>query len=333
MNPRDPERPVKEERMRESKTHIWMNGTFVPYEDAKIHVLSHVVHYGSSAFEGIRAYATPHGTAVFRLDRHVQRLLDSCKISRIDCPYSFDELMDAVRETVRRNGGEACYIRPVVYRGFKTLGVNPTGVPVDVAIATLNWGKYLGKDALTRGISVKVSSWRRAAPDTFPFMAKTGANYMNSQLIKLEAITDGYEEGIALDSFGYVAEGSGENIFLVRGGVLQTPTIANAILPGITRETVITLGRDLGYEVREEQIPREALYIADEVFFTGTAAEITPITSIDRMKVGQGTVGAVTRRLQDSFFDIIEGRARDRHGWLFPVEAKDKVQRAAKKAR
>jgi branched-chain amino acid aminotransferase len=318
---------------RESNAVIWMNGKFVPYEDAKIHVLSHVVHYGSSTFEGIRAYATPGGTAVFRLDRHVQRLIDSCKIARIECPYLYDELMDAVRETVRKNGGQACYIRPVVYRGFKTLGVNPTGVPVDVAIATLNWGKYLGKDALERGIAVKVSSWRRAAPDTFPALAKTGANYLNSQLIKLEAITDGYEEGIALDAFGYVAEGSGENIFLVRNGALLTPTLANSILPGITRDSVIELARDLKIEVREEQIPREMLYIADEVFFTGTAAEITPITSIDRIPVGEGVVGQITKRLQESFFDIIEGRASDRRGWLFPVEAKGKVQRAAKKAR
>jgi branched-chain amino acid aminotransferase len=318
---------------REANGMIWMNGKFVAYEDAKIHVLSHVVHYGSSVFEGIRAYATPSGAAVFRLDRHVQRMLDSCKIARLDCPYGYDELMDAVRETVRMNGGGACYIRPVVYRGFKTLGVNPTGVPVDVAIASLNWGKYLGKDALESGIAVRVSSWRRAAPDTFPALAKTGANYMNSQLIKLEAITDGYTEGIALDAFGYVAEGSGENIFLVRNGVLHTPTIANAILPGITRDSIIQIAKDLGIEVREEQIPREALYIADEVFFTGTAAEITPITSIDRIAVGNGTVGAMTRRLQEAFFDIIEGRARDRHGWLFPVDPKTKVQRAAKKAR
>ncbi|HEX5029926.1 MAG TPA: branched-chain amino acid transaminase [Candidatus Eisenbacteria bacterium] len=312
---------------------IWMNGKFVPFEEATIHVLSHVVHYGSSAFEGIRAYDTPHGTAIYRLDRHVQRLLDSCKIARLDIPYLYDELMEATRETVRRNGGKACYIRPVVYRGYKTLGVNPTGVPVDVAIATLNWGKYLGKDALERGIAVRVSSWRRSAPDTFPALAKTGANYMNSQLVKLEAITDGYQEGIALDTFGYVAEGSGENIFLVRNGVLHTPTIANAILPGITRDSIIQIAKDLGIEVREEQIPREALYIADEVFFTGTAAEITPITSIDRIGIGAGTVGPMTRRLQDAFFDIIEGRARDRHGWLFPVDAKTKVQRAAKKAR
>jgi len=318
---------------RESNAVIWMNGKFVPYEDAKIHVLSHVVHYGSSTFEGIRAYATPAGTAVFRLDRHVQRLIDSCKIARIECPYLYDELMDAVRETVRKNGGQACYIRPVVYRGFKTLGVNPTGVPVDVAIATLNWGKYLGKDALEHGIAVKVSSWRRAAPDTFPALAKTGANYLNSQLIKLEAITDGYEEGIALDAFGYVAEGSGENIFLVRNGALLTPTLANSILPGITRDSVIQLARDLKLEVREEQIPREMLYIADEVFFTGTAAEITPITSIDRIPVGEGLVGPVTKRLQEAFFDVIEGRASDRRGWLFPIEAKGKVQRAAKKAR
>jgi branched-chain amino acid aminotransferase len=317
----------------EAKPVIWMNGKLVAYDDAKIHVLSHVVHYGSSAFEGIRAYATPKGTAIFRLDLHIQRLIDSCKIARIDIPYTYQQLMDATTETVRANGGIACYIRPVVYRGHKTLGVNPTGVPVDVAIATLNWGKYLGKDALDHGIACKVSSWRRAAPDTFPSLAKTGANYMNSQLVKLEAITDGYQEGIALDSFGFIAEGSGENIFLVRNGVLHTPTIASAILPGITRDTVITLARDLGMEVREEQIPRETLYISDEVFLTGTAAEITPITSIDRLPVGNAKVGPVTRRMQEAFFDVIEGRTRDRHGWLFPITARAKVQRAAKKAR
>lgn len=319
--------------MAEAKAVIWMNGKLVPYDDAKIHVLSHVVHYGSSAFEGIRAYATPKGTAIFRLDLHIQRLIDSCKIARIDIPYTYQQLMDATTETVRANGGIACYIRPVVYRGHKTLGVNPTGVPVDVAIATLNWGKYLGKDALDHGIACKVSSWRRAAPDTFPSMAKTGANYMNSQLVKLEAITDGYQEGIALDSFGFVAEGSGENIFLVRNGVLHTPTIGSAILPGITRDTVMTLARDLGMEVREEQVPRECLYIADEVFLTGTAAEITPITTIDRLPVGNAKVGPVTRRLQEAFFEVIEGRTRDRHGWLFPITARAKVQRAAKKAR
>ncbi|HKQ19062.1 MAG TPA: branched-chain amino acid transaminase [Candidatus Eisenbacteria bacterium] len=317
----------------EAKPVIWMNGKLVPYDEAKIHVLSHVVHYGSSAFEGIRAYATPKGTAIFRLDLHIQRLIDSCKIARIDIPYTYQQLMDATTETVRANGGIACYIRPVVYRGHKTLGVNPTGVPVDVAIATLNWGKYLGKDALDHGIACKVSSWRRAAPDTFPSMAKTGANYMNSQLVKLEAITDGYQEGIALDSFGFIAEGSGENIFLVRNGILHTPTIGSAILPGITRDTVMTLARDLGMEVREEQIPRECLYIADEVFLTGTAAEITPITTIDRLPVGNAKVGPVTRRLQEAFFEVIEGKTRDRHGWLFPITARAKVQRAAKKAR
>jgi branched-chain amino acid aminotransferase len=316
---------------RESAGVIWMNGSFVAFEDAKIHVLSHVIHYGSSVFEGIRAYATPDGTALFRLDRHVQRLLDSCKIARLNCPYGYDDLMEATRETVRRNGGAACYVRPLVYRGFKTLGVNPTGVPIDVAIATLNWGKYLGKDALEKGISVCVSSWQRQAPNTFPAMAKTGANYLNSQLIKLEAIADGYEEGIALDTFGFVAEGSGENIFLVRGETLYTPTIGSAILPGVTRDAVLVLARDLGLEVREEQIPREMLYISDEVFFTGTAAEITPITQIDRIPVGTGAVGPVTRKVQKAFFDILEGKARDRHGWLFPIGGT--VQRAAKKAR
>ncbi|HEY7729041.1 MAG TPA: branched-chain amino acid transaminase [Candidatus Eisenbacteria bacterium] len=311
---------------------IWMNGTFVAFEDAKIHVLSHVVHYGSSVFEGIRAYDTPGGTAVFRLDRHMQRMLDSCKIARLDCPYSYDELMEATKETIRRNGGAACYIRPVVYRGYKSLGVNPTGVPVEAAIATLNWGKYLGPEALERGIAVRVASWSRQAPNTFPAMAKTGANYLNSQLIKLEAVAEGYEEGIALDIFGFVAEGSGENIFLVRDGILYTPPISASILPGITRDSIVVLAHDLGIEVREEQIPREMLYIADELFFTGTAAEITPITSVDKIQVGKGTVGPMTRKLQTAFFDIIEGRARDRHHWLFPIAAPaGTVERAANK--
>ncbi len=318
---------------REAQPVIWMNGKFIAFEDAKIHILSHVVHYGSSVFEGIRAYDTPRGTSIFRLDRHMQRLLDSCKIARMVPTYGFGELMEAGKATVRENGGKACYLRPVVYRGYRTLGVNPTGVPVDVAMATLNWGKYLGKDALDKGIAVRVSSWRRAAPDTFPFMAKTGANYMNSQLIKLEAIADGYEEGIALDSFGFLAEGSGENLFLVRGDTVYTPSQANAILPGVTRDCVMILAREMGLEVREEQLPREMLTIADEVFFTGTAAEITPITTIDRIQVGDGRVGPITKRLQAAFFDIIEGRARDRHGWLFPIAAAGKVQRAAKKAR
>ena len=316
----------------EVKGTIWMNGKFVPFEEATIHVLSHVVHYGSSAFEGIRAYDTPHGTSIYRLDRHVQRLLDSCKIARLDVPFLYDELMEATRETVRRNGGKACYIRPIVYRGYKTLGVNPTGVPVDVAIATLNWGKYLGKDALERGIAVKVSSWRRAAPDTFPSLAKTGANYMNSQLIKLEAITDGYEEGIALDTFGYVAEGSGENIFLVKDNVLHTPTIANAILPGITRDSIITIAKDLGIEVREEQIPREALYIADEVFFTGTAAEVIPIRSIDRITIGSGKRGPVTERIQREFFDYVNGDIADRFHWFTPVYAERAAEAPRKPA-
>jgi branched-chain amino acid aminotransferase len=318
---------------RDAQPVIWMNGKLVAFEDATIHVLSHVVHYGSSVFEGIRAYDTPRGTAIFRLDRHVQRLVDSARIARMDLPFTFEQLMEGCRAIVRENGGNACYLRPVAYRGYKTLGVNPTGVPVDVAIATLDWGKYLGKDALDKGIAVRVSSWRRAAPDTFPFMAKTGANYLNSQLIKLEAVADGYVEGIALDSFGFLAEGSGENLFLVRGETIHTPSLASAILPGVTRDCVLVLARELGLEVREEQLPREMLSLADEVFFTGTAAEITPITSVDRMPVGNGKVGKVTKRLQAAFFDIIEGRKPDRHGWLFPIETSGKVQRAAKKAR
>lgn len=298
---------------------IWMNGKLVDFEDAKIHVLSHVVHYGSSVFEGDRCYKTPKGPMVFRLMDHIERLYNSAKIYRMEIPYKKEEIFNACLETIKANELEDCYIRPVAYRGFHSLGVDPTGCPIDVAIAVWDWGKYLGAEALEKGVDVRVSSWNRMAPNTFPWLAKCGANYMNSQLIKLEAKMDGYIEGIALDTFGMVSEGSGENIFLVYKGKILTPPLSVSVLPGITRDTVITLARDLGYEVIEMGIPREMLYIADEVFFTGSAAEITPIRSIDKIAVGEGKVGKVTKTLQEAFFDIINLKREDKWGWLTPV--------------
>jgi branched-chain amino acid aminotransferase len=303
---------------------IWMNGSLVNWSDAKIHIASHVIHYGSGVFEGARCYATPKGSACFRLDTHVDRLLDSAKIYRMDTPHTHVTLEDAILETIRANEFKACYIRPIIYRGYEALGVNPFPCPVDVAILLWEWGKYLGDDALEKGVDVKVSSWTRMAPNTFPSLAKSSANYANSGLIKMEAIADGYAEGLALDSSGYLSEGSGENVFLVRHGVVYTPPLTAAILPGITRDSVITLARDLGYRIREEMIPREMLYIADEVFFAGTAVEITPIRSVDRLQVGNGRRGPVTEALQRAFFDVINGEVPDTHGWLtyvYPAEA------------
>jgi branched-chain amino acid aminotransferase len=295
---------------------VWMNGALVPWSEARIHVASHVVHYGSAVFEGIRCYATPDGPAVFRLDAHTDRLFGSAKIYRMDLPLTKDEMSKAVAETIAANRMEACYIRPVAYRGFGQLGVNPLPNPVDVAILVWDWGRYLGKEALEKGVDVCVSSWTRIAPNTLPAMAKSAANYMNSQLIKMEAIRGGYVEGIALDAEGYVSEGSGENLFLVSRGSLVTPPMASSVLPGITRDSVMQLARKLGIPLREERIPREALYLADELFFTGTAAEITPIRSVDKIEVGPGVRGPVTEALQGAFFDVIERRAPDERGWL-----------------
>jgi branched-chain amino acid aminotransferase len=298
---------------------VWMNGKIVDWRDANVHVASHVLHYGSAVFEGARCYKTPGGSAFFRLDAHMRRLYDSAKIYRMDYAISRDAMTAGVIETVKANGLSACYIRPILYRGYHELGVNPLSCPVDGAILVWEWGAYLGPEAVARGADVCVSSWSRAAPNTFPAMAKSAANYANSQLIKMEAVLGGYSEAIALDSFGKVSEGSGQNLFLVRDDVLYTPPLATCGLAGITRHTVITLAHDLGLEVREEDIPREALYVADELFFTGTAAEITPIRSVDKVEVGTGRIGAVTARLQQAFFDYINGVVPDRHGWLLPV--------------
>ncbi len=299
---------------------IWMNGKLVNWEDAKIHVLSHVVHYGSSLFEGERCYKTKNGPAIFRLQAHTDRLFNSCKIYRMKIPYTKEQINQAIIDLIKINRLEECYIRPVVYRGYEQLGVDPTGCPVDVCIAVWRWGKYLGPGALEKGVPVCVSSWNRMAPNTMPAMAKSGANYMNAQLIKLEAKDHGYVEGIALDVYGYVSEGSGENVFIVRDGALITPSFSSSILPGIVRNTVITLAREMGLKVIEESIPREALYIADEVFFTGSAAEITPISSIDKVPIGTGTRGPITKKLQDRFFEIVSGQAEDKYGWLAYVK-------------
>jgi branched-chain amino acid aminotransferase len=295
---------------------IWMNGRMVNWDDAKIHILSHVIHYGSSVFEGIRVYNTPSGSAVFRLDEHVRRLLDSAKIYRMDVPFDFKELREAMLETVQLNGLDECYIRPVIYRGYGEVGVNPAGSPIDVAIAVWEWGKYLGPEALEKGVDVCVSSWNRCAPNTMPNLAKAGSNYMNSQLIKMDAIANGYVEGIGLDTSGYVSEGSGENLFLVRDNVVYTTPIHGSILLGITRNTVITFLGELGYEVRETTIPREMLYVADEVFFTGSASEVSPIRSIDKIPVGNGARGPIAKKLQDRFFGMFNGTHEDRYNWL-----------------
>jgi branched-chain amino acid aminotransferase len=297
---------------------IWMNGKLVDWDNAKIHVLSHVVHYGSSWFEGIRCYQTKKGPSIFRVDAHIRRLFDSSKIYRTLIPYTETQIIEAIKKTILANKLNACYVRPIVYRGYGDVGVNPMGCPVDVSIAVWEWGAYLGAEALEKGIDVCVSSWRRPTPDTAPTMAKSGGNYLNSQLIKMEAIANGYGEGIALDSNGTVSEGSGENIFVIRDKTIYTTPLGSSILPGITRDSVITLAKELGYTVLEMAIPREMLYIADEVFFSGTAAEITPIRSIDKIIIGAGHAGPVTKILQQTFFKIVQSGI-DTHNWLTPV--------------
>lgn len=297
---------------------IWMNGRLVEFEKATVHVMTHALHYGSGVFEGIRCYNTKRGPAVLRLDEHLRRLELSCKVYRMDSPWPMEEIGEAILETIRANGFESCYIRPLIYRGFGSMGVNPLRAPVEAAIAVWPWGKYLG-DAAEQGVDVCVSSWRRPSTDSLPLVAKATGNYLSSQLIKMEALANGFVEGIALDSDGYVAEGSGENVFLVRDGVLVTPPLGGAVLRGITREIVVTLAGEQGVEVREEMISRGQLYTCDELFLTGTAAEITPIRSIDRYPVGKGCPGPVTRGILAAFNKMITGESEDRHGWLTPV--------------
>ncbi len=311
---------------------IWMNGKLVEWKDATSHSASHVIHYGSGVFEGARCYATPKGSACFRLDAHMRRLQDSAKIYRMEYPLDLAGWNAAVLDTIRANKMKACYIRPIVYRGYETLGVNPYPNPVDAAIILWEWGTYLGNDALEEGVDVRVSSWSRMAPNTMPAMAKSSANYANSALIKMEAIAEGYSEGLALDVDGNVSEGSGQNVFVVRDRKLYTPSLGSSILGGITRDSIITLAKDLGYDVEETTIPREMLYIADEVFVVGTAVEVTPIKTIDKIKIGAGRRGPVTEAVQRAYFDVINGQAPDTHGWLTYVYDEEKPLRQPGKA-
>src|SRR3954451_2244644 len=303
---------------------IWHNGKLIPWDDAKVHIMAHVINYGSSAFEGVRCYNLPPGPAIFRAEEHIQRLLDSAKIYRIDVNFDRETLVKAMVDLIKVNGIYPCYLRPIILRGYGEIGVNPFNSPTEVYIANYEWGKYLGTGSVEDGVDVCVSSWTRLAPNTMPAMSKAGANYMNSQLIKMEAIVNGYVEGIALDVNGYVSEASGANIFIVRKGKLLTPPLGNSVLPGITRESIIALGEDIGLPVVEQMIPREMLYLADEVFFCGTASEITPIRSIDKINISNGTTGPVTLALQREFFGIVNGTAPDRHDWFTPVPVRDR---------
>jgi branched-chain amino acid aminotransferase len=305
--------------MLQTTEKIWHNGRLIPWNDAKIHVLSHVISYGSSVFEGIRCYQTERGPAIFRGREHMRRLIDSAKIYRIDIPYSLDELTAAMADVVRANGVSPCYLRPIVLRGYGDVGVLPKNNPIETYIACYPWGRYLGEEAVADGVDVCVSSWTRIAPNTLPALSKSGANYMNSQLIRMEAAANGYAEGIALDDNGYVSEGSGENLFVARDGKILTPPLGASVLPGITRDSIVRLAGQLGIPVVETIIPREMLYIADEVFFTGTAAEVTPIRSVDRIPVGSGRRGPITEKIQRRFFDLVQGRTTDEFGWLTPV--------------
>ena len=302
----------------EPTAHIWKNGSLIPWEKAQIHVMSHVVHYGSSVFEGVRCYTQPHGAGVFRLPEHMQRLLDSAKIYRMHVPYSLDQLCTAVVDVVEANGVAPCYIRPLIIRGYGEMGVNGKNSPIDVYVANFPWGKYFSAEH--GGADVCISSWNRLAPNTMPSLAKAGANYMNSQLIRMEADANGYAEGIALDVNGYLSEGSGENLFIVRNGVLYTSPLANSVLSGITRDAILTLARHLGIPVIEQALPRELLYICDEAFFTGTAAEVTPLRSVDRIVIADGKPGPITQQMSEEFFGIVNGIKPDRFGWLTPVK-------------
>lgn len=294
---------------------IWFNGKLVPFQDATVHVLAHALHYGSSVFEGIRCYDTDRGSGIFRLGEHMRRLVDSAKIHRMEIPYSQEELEQATMETIRESGLAACYIRPLVFRGAGPMGVNPMNNPVETVIAVWEWGTYLGEQALNEGVDVHVASWNRMAPNTHPSLAKAGGNYLNASLVKMDAVLNGYMEGIMLSHDGYVAEGSGENVFVIRDGKIYTAPVGMSILPGITRDAIVTLAVERGYEVIEARIPREALYIADELFFTGTAAEVTPIKSVDKYTIGSGRRGPITEELQSAFFDIVHS-GNDPHGWL-----------------
>jgi len=300
---------------RDEQGKIWMNGKYIPWKDAKVHVMSHVLHYGTSVFEGMRCYKTPKGPSIFRLADHIRRLFDSAKIYRMPIPYTKEEIIQACNDTIKENRYESAYVRPLVYRGYHSLGVDPGKCPVEVVIGALNWGRYLGEEAINKGVDVGVSSWNRLAPNTMPSIAKAGSNYMNSQLIKQEANLDGFSEGIGLDVFGYVSEGSGENIYIIRDSVIYTPSIDSSILLGITRDCVFKIAAEFDIKVVETKIPREMLYIADEIFFSGTAAEITPIRSVDRIKIGNGSRGVITEKIQKRYFEYVNGECDDIYGW------------------
>ncbi|GAA05448.1 branched-chain-amino-acid transaminase [Photobacterium leiognathi] len=303
--------------MANTADYIWFNGEIVPWADANVHVLTHAMHYGTSVFEGIRCYNTPKGPAVFRHKEHMDRLLNSAKIYRFPIPYSSDALMEICRETIRVNKLDSAYIRPLGYVGNVGLGVcPPVDTKMDLIVAAFPWGSYLGEEALENGVDAMISSWNRAAPNTIPTAAKAGGNYLSSLLVGSEARRHGYAEGIALSVDGYLSEGAGENIFVVRNGVLSTPPTTSAILPGITRDTIMILAKERGYEVREENIAREALYLADEIFMTGTAAEIVPVRSVDQITVGSGKRGPVTKELQAAYFGLFNGETEDKWGWL-----------------
>jgi branched-chain amino acid aminotransferase len=297
--------------------YIWLNGEMVPWADAKVHVMSHALHYGTSVFEGVRCYNTHKGPAIFRHKEHAQRLLNSAKIYRFPVSYSLEEIMEATRQTIKKNKLESAYIRPLVFIGDVGMGVNPPeGYKTDVMIAAFPWGAYLGEEALDQGIDAMVSSWNRVASNTIPAAAKAGGNYLSSLLIGSEARANGFQEGIALDVHGHLSEGAGENLFIIKDGILYTPVLSSSALPGITRDAVLTLARDIGIEVREQTLSRESLYLADEVFMTGTAAEITPVRSVDRIQVGIGRCGPITKQIQQAFFGLFNGKTEDKYGWL-----------------
>ncbi|MBS3799153.1 MULTISPECIES: branched-chain amino acid transaminase [unclassified Pseudoalteromonas] len=302
--------------MTQTSELIWHNGEMIPYHQATTHVLSHALHYGSSVFEGIRAYDTPNGPAIFRLTDHMKRLYDSAKIYRMEIPFTLEQLNQACKDAVRQNGFTNAYIRPFAFLGHVGLGLNPKSHRAEVTVAAMEWGAYLGDDSLAQGVDVCISSWNRLAPNTMPTAAKAGGNYLSSQLISGEAKRNGYVEGIALDTNGLLSEGAGENLFVIKNGVLYTPPTTACILPGLTRDTIMTLAKARGYEVREEPIAREALYLADEFFMTGTAAEIVPVRSVDQIQVGQGERGPITEELQTAYFDLVKGQSEDPHGWL-----------------
>lgn len=299
---------------------IWMNGEIIPWDQAQVHVFTHALHYGSSTFEGIRAYETADGPAIFRGREHYERLLFSCKVARIPSPLTVDEWMDVTIQVLQANKLRSAYVRPLVFRGYQSLGVDGRGCPVEAIVATVPWGRYLGSEAIENGVDVQVSSWRRMAPNMLSPMAKIGGQYVSSQNIVIEAKDNGFTEGIALDGNGQISEGSGENIFIIHKGVIYTPPMSSSILGGITRDSAITIAADLGYEVKEASMSREMLYLADEIFFTGTAAEITPVRSVDRMPVGDGKRGPITKAIQDVFFGIVEDGAPDKWNWLTHVK-------------